>query len=133
MRQLAGKLDSNCCSLQLFYFFCWRLRLFGEHPVTSKVGHAPRDTMFASDNKDLPQDSERFAIHRGKGFKYDLESGQQHGMSNPCAGWQSGCALISSHMNLQCSRQRRLASSNARGGRDRRQSLTALDHVLPRT
>jgi hypothetical protein len=30
------------------------------------------------DNARLPPDTERFAEHRGKGYTYDLESGQQY-------------------------------------------------------
>ena len=53
-------------------------RLMGEHPVTAKPGHLPRDTMLAEDNAELPKDSERFAEYRSKGYAYDYESGQQH-------------------------------------------------------
>jgi hypothetical protein len=53
-------------------------RLMGEQPVTAKPGHAPRDTMFARDNDQLPKDSTRGSEWRGHGFAYDYESGQQH-------------------------------------------------------
>ena len=38
----------------------------GEHPVTAKPGHLPRDTMLPADNAKLklPRDPERFAKHR---------------------------------------------------------------------
>jgi hypothetical protein len=53
-------------------------RLMGEHPVTAKPGHLPRDTMLPADNAELPRDSERFAEYRPTGYAYDYESGQQH-------------------------------------------------------
>lgn len=61
-------------------------RLMGEHPVTAKPGHLPRDTMLPADNAKLklPRDPERFAKHRPEdtkrfgGYAYDYESGQQH-------------------------------------------------------